>query len=102
VLQVRLAEQSNQEALKFDFTQLEQFAQQHDSEVFFAGRIAGQVVLSKAKQTDSDALPFITDVTVVIKSSIAKNNSDCFASDQVKDLLPAGAEFFAAHIKRTM
>ena len=102
VLQIRLAEQSNQETPKFDFARLEQLAQQHDSQVFFASQVAGRVVMSKAKQTDSDALPFLTDVTVLIKSSTAKNNSDCFASDQVKNLLPAGAEFFAAHIKRTM
>ena len=104
VLQVRLAEQSNQEAPKFDFTQLEQLAQQHDSEVFFASQVAGRVVLTKAQGTDADAdaLPFITDVTVLIKSSTAKNVSDCFAADQVKNLLPVGADFFAAHTKRTM
>ena len=42
VLQVRLAEQSNQETPKFDFARLEQLAQQHDSEVFFASQVAGQ------------------------------------------------------------
>lgn len=102
VLQVRLPENDKATAADFDFDELKQLASQHHSEIFFAGRLAGQVLMSKENQSDSDALPFITDLTVLIKSSNAKNISDFFASEQVKSLLPADADFFAAHIKRTM
>ena len=102
VLQIRLPEESKHEAKAFDFSALQKLAEQHDSQVFFASRIAGQVVLNKAKQNESDAMPFLTDITVLIKSSTTKNVLACFASDQVESLLPTGAEFFAAHVKRTM
>jgi len=100
VLQVRLPQ--NDKAAEFDFSELKQRASQHDSEVFFAGRVAGRVMMSKENQSDSEALPFLTDFTVLIKSSNAKNISDFFKSGQVESLLPADADFFAAHIKRTM
>lgn len=106
VLQIRLPEpsknESKQEAKAFDFSALQHLADQHDSQVFFAGRIAGQVVLTKDKQDEPDAMEFLTDVTVLIKSSSEKNISGCFTSAQVESLLPSGADFFAAHIKRTM
>ena len=102
VLQVRLPEESKDEAKAFDFSAFERLAEQHDSQVFFASRVAGQVVLDKPKQNESDAVSFLTNVTIVIKSSTAKNVSDCFASEQVESLLPTGAEYFAASVKRTM
>lgn len=102
VLQVQLSEQADQESRAFDFPELEQLAQQHDSQVYFASRVAGQVVLNKGEQAGSDAMPFLTDITVLIKSSSAKNISNFFASAQVKNLLPAEADLYAAHIKRTM
>ncbi len=101
VLQVQLPEETKQEAA-FDFSAFENLAAQHGSQVFFAGRVAGQVVLNKAKQNESDAMPYLTDITVLIKSSTTKNVLDCLASDQVSNLLPTGAKFFAAHVKRTM
>ena len=102
VLQIQLPEESKEEAKSFDFSAIEKLAEQHDSEVFFAGRVAGQVVLGKAKQNELDAVAFLTSITIVIKSSTAKSVLDCFASDQVASLLPAGAEYFAAQVKRTM
>ena len=104
VLQVQLPKQSEQSKAEasFDFSAFQRLAEQHDSQVFFASRVAGQVVLNKDKQNEADAMPFLTDVTVLIKSATAKNVSNCFASDQVENLLPAGAEYFAAQVKRTM
>ena len=102
VLQIQLPEESKQEAKSFDFSGLKKLAEQHDSQLFFAGRVAGQVVLNKAKQNESDAVPFLTNITIVIKSSTAKNVLGCFAADQVASLLPTGAEYFAAQVKRTM
>ena len=105
VLQVRLPNESEQpkaKAASFDFSAFQRLAEQHNSQVFFASRVAGQVVLNKGKQNEADAMPFLTDVTVLIKSSTAKNVSDCFASDQVENLLPVGADYFAAQVKRTM
>ncbi len=102
VMQVRLSEESKQEANTFDFSALERLAEQHDSQVFFAGRVAGRVVLNKGEPNAPDALDYLTDVTILIKSSTAKNVLNCFASDQVASLLPAGADYFAAQVKRTM
>ena len=105
VLQVRLPNESGQskaEAASFDFSAFQRLAEQHNSQVFFASRVAGQVVLNKGKQNEADAMPFLTDVTVLIKSATAKNVSDCFASDQVENLLPVRADYFAAQVKRTM
>ena len=102
VLQVRLPEESKEEAKAFGFSAIESLAEQHGSQVFFAGRVAGQVVLNKSKQNESDVVDFLTNITIVIKSSTAKNVSDCLASGQVESLLPAGAEYFAAQVKRTM
>ena len=102
VLQVRLPEESKEEAKAFDFSAIERLAEQHGSQVFFGGRVAGQVVLNKPKQNDSDAVDFLTNITIVIKSSTAKNVSDCLAAGQVESLLPSGAEYFAAQVKRTM
>ena len=102
VLQVRLPEESKEEAKAFDFSAIERLAEQHGSQVFFAGRVAGQVVLNKPKQNDSDAVDFLTNITIVIKSSTAKSVSDCLAAGQVESLLPSGAEYFAAQVKRTM
>jgi len=102
VLQVRIPQEENAAAKDFDFSGLEQLAGRHEAEVFFASRVAGQVVIVKDKQNESDRLPFVTDVTVLLKSSDPKNNSNVLASGEVKSLLPAGADFFAAHIKRTM
>ena len=102
VLQMRLPEESKHEAKAFDFSAIESLAEQHGSQVFFAGRVAGQVVLNKSKQNESDVVDFLTNITIVIKSSTAKNVSDCLAAGQVENLLPSGAEYFAAQVKRTM
>ena len=102
VLQVRLPEKSKEEAKAFGFSKLQRLAEQHNSQVFFAGRVAGRVVLNKGEQNEPEALVYLTDVTVLIKSSTAKNVLDCCASDQVESLLPTGADYFAAQVKRTM
>ena len=102
VLQVRLPRESKEDAKSFDFTALAKLAAQHDSQVFFAGRVAGWVVLNKGEQNEPEALDYLTDVTVLIKSSAASNVLACFASDQVESLLPAGADYFTAQVKRTM
>ena len=102
VLQARLPEESKEDAKAFDFSAIERLAEQHGSQVFFGGRVAGQVVLNKPKQNESDAVDFLTNITIVIKSSTAKNVWDCLATGQVESLLPSGAEYFAAQVKRTM
>ena len=100
VLQIQLPKESK-EAKAFDFPAFERLAEQHNSQVFFASRVAGRVVLNKDK-AESDAMSFLTDVTLVIKSATAKNVLDCLTPDQVASLLPAGAEYIAAQVKRTI
>ena len=102
VLQMQLPTESKEDGKPFDFSALNKLAAQHDSQVFFAGRVAGRVVLNKAEQNEPEALVYLTDVTVLIKSSTANNVLACFASDQVESLLPNGADYFTAQVKRTM
>ena len=102
VLQIQIPHNENNPAKDFDFPALKQLAGRHEVEVFFASRVAGQVVIAKDNQDESDRLPFVTAVTVLIKASAQKNLLDCFAANQVESLLPMGANYFAAPIKRTM
>lgn len=102
VLQVRLPQNEKATSASFDFAGLEQLVQGHDAEVFFASRVAGQIVINHDKKNEAESLPFETDITVLIKSLTEQNILNCFAANQVESLLPTGAEFFAAPVKRTM
>ena len=102
VLQIRFPKGDRQAAASsFDFDQLELLAEQHELQLFFAGRVAGTVFLKKNNSDKSDALPFLTDITVVIRTPARNKIPEFFASKGLEKLLSSCSDFFAAHVERS-
>ena len=81
--------------------ELDGIATTHQVEIFFAGSMTGQVVLVKKSGT-RDAMPFITEDTVLFKTSDKQTMAKLFGSAEIQAFLSAAPGYFASYIKRTM
>ena len=82
-------------------SELDGIATAHGAEIFFAGSVTGQVVLVK-KSGERDPSSFITDSTVLFKTSDQQAMAKLFDSAEMKALLSAATGYFASYIKRTI
>ena len=83
-------------------SELDSIATSHQSEIFFAGSVAGQVVLTKKSSGEEDPMPFITDGTILLKTSNQQVMATLFESAEMQEFLTAAPGYFASYIKRTM
>jgi len=83
-------------------TKLDSIAAAHQTEIFFAGSRVGQVVLTKKSSGKQDPMPFITDGTVLLKTSSQQTMASLLDSDEMQELFSAAPGYFASYIKRTM
>ena len=80
---------------------LDGIATSYQAEIFFAGSLAGQVVLVN-KSGKQDPMPFITDCTVLLKTGNNQSMATLFASPEMEAFLTTTPKYFAAYIKRAM
>ena len=82
--------------------ELDSIATSHHAEIFFAGSMAGQVSLVKKSSGEGDPMPFITDGTILLKTSNQQLMTKFFDSAEMQKFLTAAPSYFASYIKRTM
>ena len=83
-------------------TDLDRIAASQKSEIYFAGSMVGQVVLSNSSSGKQDPMSFITDSTVVFKAADKETMVILFDSAEMQEFLAAAPGHFASYIKRTM
>ena len=81
---------------------LDGIATGHQAEIFFAGSMVGQVVLSNKSSGKEDPMPFITDSTVLFKTSNRQTMASLFESAEMQSFLAEASGYFASYVKRTM
>ena len=83
-------------------SKLDGIATSHGSEIFFAGSMTGQVVLTKISSGEEDPMPFITDSTILFKTPNQQAMTELFESTEMQELLSAEPGYFASYVKRSM
>jgi len=81
---------------------LDRIATSHQTEIFFAGSMVGQVVLTNKSSGKRDPMPFITDSTVLLKTSSQPGMAALFDSAEMQEFLNSAPGYFASYVKRTM